>query len=332
MNGKRVLISLIAGSTILTEAFGFNTSGAKVAKVVYSLESVNVQDRNLSSNTNSPYYGIYECLINDNVDIPLEDYMVPQGITLVDDYTLITSYDYLNEDYSIVYVLDKNGNVINKCSLNNKSHVGGIAFDKDNNLVWITGDNGYINAYDVKNILTEESCYPRFANLDVGEGLANYKDPSTNSVAYLTIYKGDLFVGSFSRYSSGLVKKYTIDLNDAKDKISLKYQESFKVPSKVQGMTFYNSGDNEYIIFSRSYGRNHPSVLQVFKYDDIKEKIALTRTSIAYEVPVMLEQVTISDDKLYALFESGALVYTNSLDTVDNVWTVDAEKLVKQLK
>lgn len=332
MKGKRVLMSLIAGTTILTESFGFNMSGAKVAKVVYALENVNVQARDLSSSTNSPYYGIYECLLSDNVDIPLEDYMVPQGITLVGDYTLITSYDYLNKDYSIVYVLDNNGDVINKCSLNNKAHVGGIAFDKDNSLVWITGENGCINAYDVNNILTEESCYPKFANLDVGDGLVNYKDPSTNSVAYLTIYKGELFVGSFSRYSNGLVKKYTIDLNDAKDKISLKYQESFKVPSKVQGMTFYNSGDNEYIIFSRSYGRNHPSILQVFKYDDIKEKIALTRTSIAYEVPAMLEQVTISDDKLYALFESGALVYTNSLDTVDNVWTVDAEKVVKQLK
>ena len=49
------------------------------------------------------------------------------------------------------------------------------------------------------------------------------------------------------------------------------------------GVTFHTVNNQEYILFSRSYGRDTPSILQVFRYDnDIKVygKTAVFKTGI----------------------------------------------------
>ena len=61
--------------------------------------------------------------------------MIPQGICRLDNYTLISAYDYEEEFKSVIYVVDRSGKLQATLVYNKKCHMGGIAFD--GKYVWI---------------------------------------------------------------------------------------------------------------------------------------------------------------------------------------------------
>lgn len=330
MGTKKFFFSVIASSILVAEALTFDATSAKVVQIAYSVnkDSFYGGDDYLG---NKVYKHYYDNLVSNNMNIPIFNNMVPQGIALYNEYILTTSYDANKESNSCVYFLDKNGNLLNTCSLSNMAHVGGIAYDKINNLVWICGTNGCIDAYNPDDLLTNKVITPLYANFDVGDGLPNYKNPFLNSAAYLTIDGDNIYIGSFSLYTKGKVKKYKIILNHEERKLTLKYQGMFLVPSKVQGFTFYKKNDQKYIIFSRSYGKDYPSVIQIFKYDDKISSYDNNVFNIAYEAPAMLEQITCDQGLIYSIYESGAKRYSDSSDVITNIHVLDGESLVRKL-
>lgn len=331
MKRRTIFLSLIASSVLMTEAIGFDGTNAKIVQFSYSLTSDSFYSGTDKDFNN--YYKYYnEGIVNTDLEIPLDDNMIPQGITLYNDYILTTSYNYNKQENSCVYVLSKNGELINTCELPNKAHVGGIAYDKVNDLVWICGVNGCIDAYKPYFLLRMKEAYPMYANLDVGDGLPNYKNFFLNSVSYLAVDGNDIYVGSFSLKGSGLVKKYTIGIDEETMTLTLKFKKEFKVPKKVQGLTFYEKDDQKYIIFSRSYGKYTPSVLQIFKYDDEISSYDNSLPSVSYEAPTMMEQITCDQDLIYSIFESGADYYKDGLDKISNIHVLDSETLVRRLK
>lgn len=65
--------------------------------------------------------------------------MVPQGVTIAEDFLLTTAYDKTRDHNSVVYVQDvKTHKLLKTILLHGRSHVGGITYDPINQEVWVT--------------------------------------------------------------------------------------------------------------------------------------------------------------------------------------------------
>lgn len=271
-------------------------------------------------------------LVDERVNYVPQNNYVPQGIALVGDYVLTSNFDYYKDKNSMICVIDKDGKLVHKCMLDHDAHVGGIAYDEVNGLLFVTGYSGYILAYDIEDILHKDKVTAKYSNINVGDGLSNYVYPWMNSASFISIHDNELLVGNFSLRNTGKVKRYKYSI--VEDEINLEYVSSFKIPDMVQGITFYKKDDKEYIIFSRSYGRDCPSVMQIFRYsEDIKNYRDEKLVSSSLRLEPMLEQITSRDNNIYALYESNARPYTVNQDTeFDSIPVIDADSLVKKLE
>lgn len=265
-----------------------------------------------------------------NINIPIFDEMIVQGITLMDDYILITAYDNKNIELSKCYVLNKRGEIVNTVSLESNSHVGGITYDKNNKFIWIPGNEGVLNAYKSVDFLTIQNVLPVYQFNDVSENLKNYQDSSKKEIAYLCIYNNYLYIGSFSYKGKGLVKQY--EIRGENGEIDLNIVNEFFVPSQVQGISFFQYDNDDYLILSKSFGRNNTSYLQVYEYvNDIKDYTLSDIKSVSFKLPPMLEQITVDGNNLYALYESSALKYKDCLDKIEDICILDLKKIISKI-
>ena len=246
--------------------------------------------------------------------------MIPQGITIYNNLYLITAYDSLGNVNSVCYVVTKYGKLLKTIDLKTKAHVGSIVYDEFNKLIWLPDINGSLNAYKVDDFLLNDEVSPIYVFNDIGEDLFNYLNNKENDIAYLDVNNNNLYVGSFSINKEGLVKEYKINDNN------LEYISKFKVPEKVQSIAFINDDKINYMLLSRSYGRNNDSYLEIYKKED--NKIIKVKT---LTLPPMLEQISIDDNKLYAIFESNAVKYQESKSKVKDICIFDLNKILEQL-
>lgn len=285
---------------------------------------VGIKDENVKEIINR--YPEFKNVINEgNVVLPIADDMVPQGITLMGDYILITSYDNLGKRNSIVHVLDKKGNLVNKVTLDNKSHVGGISYDKENNLIWLPDDDGVLLAYESEEFINKKNVKYKYKFNNVSDELKDFLNKDRKLIAFLTIDDGYIYIGNFSKDNKSIVKKYEIINNG--EEILLKYMNKFKVPAKTQSITFKNIGNKKYMLTSNSYTRRKSSYIKVFEY---KEEISDYEKEIkSIELPPMLEQIVVDDNNLYIIFESNAKKYSNCLEKIGYICVLDLYKIIK---
>lgn len=270
-------------------------------------------------------YGDFNNVINEgNIKLPIFDDMVPQGITLMGDYILITSYDNLGKKNSVIYVLDKEGTLINKVILDNKSHVGGISYDKDNKLIWLPGDDGVLLAYESEDFINRKNVKYKYKFNNVSDELKDFLNDNKKLIAFLTIDDGHIYIGNFSKDSKSIVKKYEIINNG--EEVYLKYKNKFNVPAKTQSITFKNIGNKKYMIMSNSYTRRKSSYIKVFEYSEEISDYARETRSI--ELPPMLEQIVVDNNNLYIIFESNAKKYSNCLEKIGYICILDIYKIL----
>lgn len=317
-NNRLTILSILTSAVILTSTVPVDKTTNNYVSSYYDV---------LLEDITSDYD-----LIDEDINFVPEDSYVPQGITLKDGYVITSSFDYYKENNSKLCIYDKNGNLVNECLLDHNAHVGGIAYDKEHDLLWVTTFYGKISAYDIDDVFTKDKILPKYKDLDVGNKLPNYVYPWVNSASFLTIYNNELYVGNFSIRNDGRIKRYSIIEED--NKIVLKYEGYFKIPNMVQGVTFYKKDDKEYIMFSRSYGRDCPSILQMFKYDsNISDYRDDDLVSVSMRMSPMLEQVICEDGNVYGLYESNAKPYVSTQDTeFDSIPVIDANSIVKKLE
>ena len=263
-------------------------------------------------------------IIDANIKIPIYDNMVPQGITLMGDYILITSYDGDGKNNSVVYVMDKMGNVINTVDLGTKSHVGGIAYDEANELIWIPDNNGVLNAYKALDFIDNKKVKAKYRFNNVSDDLIDFLDDKKKLIAFVTIDEDSIYFGNFAKDTESIVKKYRIMNIDGK--ISLNYINSFMVPARTQSITFFNKGLKKYMIMSNSYQRRKSSYIKVYEYQEnitnYKEEI------IQIELPPMLEQSVVNGNSLYTIFESKAKKYSNCPEKIEYICILDVYKII----
>lgn len=256
------------------------------------------------------YPDLRKSVLSAKINVPLMDDFVPQGLVVVNNNILITGY-YDSKENSKCYVLNNKGEVINIVELDTNSHVGAIAYDKLNDLIWIPDNAGILNAYNRKDFFEKSNVSAKYQFMGNSEELIDFKNAKDKHIAYLYVDDNYLYFGNFLVNNSCIVKKYEIRVDG--NLVDLKYVNSFTLPSQTQGLTFVEHDNKKYMLISRSYGRCNPSQIYVYNYDEvITDYNGLEIKRLDY--PPMLEQISVDKSHLYLLFESGATKYENGIE------------------
>lgn len=224
--------------------------------------------------------------------------MVVQGLTKVGNYIVISAYSKGEED-SILYLMNTSGKLLNIVDLKFRAHTGGIGYDENHNLLWVTGPDGLVYALDWNTVLN--GSYNGEIQVTVDAGLVNHNGGKVAS--FLTYYQNCLYVGSYVDGANGRLKKY--DLTDAQNPVLVSEVE---IPQRIQGITFEEDVTKgvRYMYLSQGY-QTEDAYLYKFVYDD-----AITVYDSPLEVNTMpegIEQILCTGNGMYVLFESAVRPY-----------------------
>lgn len=253
--------------------------------------------------------------------------MVPQGITLAKSYFFVTAYDGRGEENSVVYVLTKDDKeLVTTIILPNKSHAGGIAFDGKN--LWITQAKTLrsIPFKTIKKALDEEVPYLELSSYGVEITLPQ-------QAATVTYYKKLLWVASYDELKPGYLVSYKISKKGSKPELTP--LKTISMPTRVQGIAFSSNGR---LIVSRSCQtdpkkRGYMHQLDVYKPNLKKASkgiISLGKVRSTVAVPTMNEEITISGNRIYIVFES--VSFYSAEQRVDRVCALPVSYVTKLTK
>ncbi len=238
--------------------------------------------------------GLYE----PNIPQKCQD-MVVQGFTKAGGNLVISAYSKSNEYDSILYLLNAAGKLVKVVDLKFKAHTGGISYDENNGLLWITGPSGMVYALDWKSIL--DGSYNGEIQVSFDAGLKNHNDSKVAS--FLTYHSGKLFVGSYVNGANGRLRQY--DLADVNNPVLISEVE---IPQRIQGITFEDDVKSgvRYMYLSQGY-QVEDAYLYKFIY---KDEIEVYDSPIEVNtMPEGIEQVQMTGNGMYVLFESAAPPY-----------------------
>ena len=324
MKKKIIIISIVVIIILsICSIMFFNKENNE--EIEYINKFNNVIDDNII-NLSNDYPLFINNLINANIKMPIIDNMIPQGLAVTSDNYIVTYYDELQEKSSLVDLLDFEGKIINEKKLNNKSHVGGVAYDSKRELVWIPGENGILNVYNYNDFFNNVELIPQYIFTNLSDDLINYKNNNEKEISFLTINEDKLFIGNFSLKNSGKIKEYQI--NDNNSNIKLTFIKEYSSLNYIQGMTFYNINDKQYLILSHSYGRNNNSKICIYEFDENKNSISEMTNIKKVILPPLLEQISIKDNYLYLIFESGSKKYQNNLIIISEICVININRLI----
>ena len=219
-----------------------------------------------------------------------------QGYTKAGDYYLITAYDHNHNLNSRVYIYDKTGRCIGYIKFHNKedknAHVGGITYDEENNIVFITGKEGKVNTYklnDITDALNQVNLnsnkvpsIPSDKVLEtIGFGSVNisshFKDKTSAATTYYSESEKSLYVADCA--AAGSLIKYSVTVGEN----GVSFDEGTVVSRDFapccQGIaTYTDSNGKNYIYATQSYSAKRESVIQKYEITDtgVKEVGATT--------------------------------------------------------
>lgn len=255
---------------------------------------------------------------------------VPQGVCSLNNLVIVACYDGRGENNSLLLVFDNNNK--KTIYLDSKIHCGGICYHKKTDSLFITGkgkgEKAFINRYCGKKVVDgiDKSTIVVDKIICVDDDGELYSTAAKHSsVAFINCYENNLFLGNFINYKSnrtGLIKRYRI-LSNGDLSVTVKRFDNYL--SDTQGLCVYKYRGVEYYIFSRSFGRNRNSILNVCKVTD--SNFINVSTLV---MPCMAQQINFINDKLAVIFESCADKYRNTAISVnDGVYLLDFSKVLK---
>lgn len=255
--------------------------------------------------------GLYE------TGLPQEcDDMVPQGLTLTDDGSLVVSAYSKSGQNSILYIMDSTGRLQSIVDTGTKAHMGGIAYDGMRDLLWMTGEAGMVWAAPwsaVTAVSTEVQKYGSLSGdviISFDAGLLNHNG---SKVASFLCVNGDrLYVGSYVDGAAGCLNCYDISDAGTPQLIS-----TVVIPERIQGVTFSTDEDTglTYMLLTQSYQIEDAYLL---KYEYHDETVVYAQPLERHILPEGAEQILASSDGLYILFESAARPYRETCRIVND--------------
>ncbi|MCM1231022.1 MAG: phosphatase PAP2 family protein [Ruminococcus flavefaciens] len=236
--------------------------------------------------------GLYE------PDLPEKcDSMVVQGFTKTQNEFVVSAYSKTEGQSSILYIMDSDGKLMKIVDLKFTAHTGGIAYDKEHDLLWVTGPEGKVYAISWSSVMADT--YQGETQAEFDAGLVNHNGGKVAS--FLSLFEGELFVGSYVDGAAGKLNRY--DLSDVKNPRLL---SSVSIPERIQGITFKREGESCYMWLSQGY-QTEDSHLLKFSYRE--ETSGYTEPLESHVLPEGAEQIQTADEGMYILFESAARPY-----------------------
>ena len=208
----------------------------------------------------------------------LSDGFIVQGFCIIDDYMLISAYSSLSGNKrkkSRIYFYDKiSGEFIGLIILDNCAHVGGITYDYQDDILFVTGSLGKINSYSYKELI-DQFIKNNFSldlnSIDLSKIKIKCNDLNISllvdgnvSAATIYYYDGCLYVATCS--FRGYLICYDLIYKNNKLSCIGRVVSTF-LPACVQGLIIFNYYGKKYILVSQSYGKVK-SCLKLFRYVD----------------------------------------------------------------
>lgn len=261
--------------------------------------------------------------------------MTPQGITLNDDYILISAFCHTGNHHSVIFVIDRNtGEYLKTIVLFDKSHVGSVVIDDNHGMIWVcchddVSDYAYVRGFTLQAM--EE--YDFSAGLPI-VFTENYPVKTQKRASFMTCYDNCLYIGYFNRDISSEFTVQRFDMTDDGrlvvypnvDKQNENEPDTVIMPVMKEvingGMQGYARNDHSTVIL-RSYGSNNASRLLVF--DQTSDDIGMLdlrddNAVINAKLPPMAEEASLDGDDLYICFESAAYAYrARRTDHIDRI-------------
>ncbi|MDE6202194.1 MAG: hypothetical protein K2G19_01815, partial [Lachnospiraceae bacterium] len=121
--------------------------------------------------------------------------------------------------------------------------------------------------------------------------------------SYLTLFEGELFLGSYVNGNTGLLKRY--DLSDVRNP---KLLSAVTIPERIQGVTFKREAATGqcYMLLSQGYQTEDACLLK-FLYDE--QTNACDMPIETHVLPEGAEQIQMTARGMYLLFESAVRPY-----------------------
>lgn len=239
--------------------------------------------------------------------------MIVQGLTKAGNRLAVSAYSKSGESNSILYVTDLSGKLWKIVDLGFKAHTGGIAYDEEHGLLWVTGPEGKVYAVSWQDILSD--AYQGEILVSFDGGLVNHNGSKVAS--FLALSEGELFVGSYVNGAEGALNRY--DLSDVHNP---RLVSTVAIPERIQGITFKRDAaqGKRYMLLSQGY-QTEDSHLLKFLYEEQTQR---------YEEPVETntlpegaEQIQMTADGMYILFESAVRPYRATARIPnDQIWLV----------
>ena len=227
----------------------------------------------------------------------------PQGICVTEDYVLISLYSETENSLGRIKIFDKeSGEYLLSLGFDNKSHMGGIAYDGNN--IWVCNSARMSLEKISYDFIKKAVSKHKGQMVDVRNLVEEYS--VKNIPSSVTYYDGYLWVVTHSAWTREIMMSYQLD----KKENELKLIATFGIPAKVQGAAFTERGE---IYLSVSYGRSNDSYL--IGYSSIYE---MTRDEDNYiekiKLPPCSEEIVYENGLFYVLFESAASKYLEGSD------------------
>ena len=236
--------------------------------------------------------------------------MTPQGLVVTDDYIYVSAYCYTHEHNSVIYQIDKQTNkFIKTIVLPDTSHVGGLAYDTNNKVLWIATKK--YNTSKDDNTLATVSCITQdvIDNYDfkIEKKPIRYNETfqtAFTNTSFMTYYNGYLFTGLFSKDKTTTSITAKLKILENGTTLDTEPTSYYYIPNYVQSMAFL---DNK-IMFATSYGYK-PSEIIVYEYSEDRIDYANTEPLKVITTYPMLEQLYPYNNELYMIYESTAYAY-----------------------
>ncbi len=264
--------------------------------------------------------------------------MTPQGMTVTEDYLFISAYCYHQTHNSVLYMIDReSGELIKEIVLQGRDHCGGMAYDPDHRIVWVSGGTtGAAKA--VAYTLESLENYSLDDSMEPLEPLYRYTLATITRNSYMNYADGALYIGYFSKSGlsqlqrlnlteNGGLNAQIIDSYDSRIE-SVMADYTVETSGQIQGVALYEDSDPMWLMLSKSFGI-YDSTLQFFNFN--LTSYTDTLAEAVTRLPMKLEQITEADGQLYCLFESAAYPYrTQPGVKIDRVLVFNMEDMIPE--
>ncbi len=198
----------------------------------------------------------------DYANISNDGYMV-QGLVFAKEYLVISAYHKIvgrQKDKSRLYFYNKKtGIYCGHVELDNSAHVGGVAFDSKNGILFVTGSRGKVNAYSFESLIRKLNKNGKMIKYDSSSLNISLVLDGNVSAATIYFYEGYLYVATCSNI--GRVVRYKIRYN--KNMVLIDGYKIFNnAPACIQGLCVFRYEEKLYYLFSQSYSKL-PSTIKV---------------------------------------------------------------------